>query len=237
MQKPKVWIIQNDFNKLEQALNDIDKNSINNYLYTNCLSKFMFDEVDMFSKNFDAFLYCEDTNTYIIFSKDSKNELMCTIQYLLHYNINFHEISLKNKKEDIINKYPNTLHDFERNKKELWVVNNTDDLINILKAYSQEESKQICAFYPFVNSKISLNYANNYNKQYSLNEFLFSGIIITPDKRILITRENIDDNTINIPVKEICDKLGIDCKVFYSCRPKFINTAKKLNKRYCDYYF
>ena len=78
---------------------------------------------------------------------------------------------------------------------------------------------------------------NNYNKQYSLNEFLFFGIIITPDKRILITRENIDDNTINIPVKEICDKLGIDCKVFYSCRPKFINTAKKLNKRYCDYYF
>ena len=58
MQKPKVWIIQNDFNKLEQALNDIDKNSTNNYLYTNCISKFMFDEVDMFSKNFDAFLYC-----------------------------------------------------------------------------------------------------------------------------------------------------------------------------------
>ncbi len=229
MRSPNVWIIQNDLEKLQIALSTIDKTSPNNFLYTNCISHFNFDDVVMNTKNFNSFLHCQDSNTYIIFMKDNLEKINYTRHYLNQNNIQYHEISFKNEKEDIINRYPNSLHSYDKNTKEIWVVNNEETLISLLKKML---IKKEVSFYPLISSNIKLSYSNNSDRELRINKFSFEGIIMIGDEIILLEK----NKNLNLQVKQILDMLNIKFISIKYNRPKFINIEEKRNKMFDEVY-
>lgn len=232
MEGPNIWIIQKDFEKLKIALSTIDKASSNNFLYTNCISHFNCDNVTMSSKNFDSFLYCQDSDTYIIFMKDNLDKIDYTRKYLNNSNITYHEITFKNEKEDVINRFPNSLHSYEKNSKEIWIVNSEESLMLLINKFVPKDS---ITFYPLLNSEIKLSYSNNRDKEIGINNFYFEGAIVIDNKLILI-RSNKNKDIIDIPVKAILSKLKIKFVTAKLCRPKFINTEEKRNQKFEQIY-
>jgi len=229
MANSNIWIIQNDLEKLKKALNTI-KNDSNNFLYTNCISHFKFDNVKMNSKNFNSFLYSEKSDTYIIFMKDSIEELDYAKKYLLINNIQYHEINLKNEDEDVINKFPHTLHNYGVNLQEIWIVNNEKKLLNLL---NDTKYKKILA-YPLIDANIRLTYSNNSDSEIELNNFKFSGVVVTTDKIILLSKSDNKKNMLNI--KNILQKTGIKYVRIFDSKPHFINVEEKRNEKYNNEY-
>jgi len=233
MSNPNIWLIQKDEEKLKMALKTIKKNSINNYFYTNCISHFNFDEVNMSSKNFNTFFYSEDTNTCIVFMKDSIDEVNYTKNYLYEKGIQYHEISLKNEHEDVVNRFPHSLHDYEKNSKEIWVINNEKELISLLE---NEKRRKKITYYPLIDSNIMLNYSCNEDNEYEIKKFLFNGIILTDNRIILITRNNKNQEIMNNLIKNTFENMGARYVTVHFNRPKFINNEEKRNQHYENEY-
>ena len=231
MSNPKIWLIQRDHSKLIKALQSIKKDSCDNYLYTNCISQFNFSDVIMSSKNFNTFFYSHDTNTCIVFMKDSIKEVEFTKKYLNEEGINYHQISFKNEPEDIINRFPNTLHNYERYPKEMWVVNGEEDLIQLLEDSLSKQKKKI-TYYPLIDSNITLKYSNHCDEECEFNKFLFSGVIVTVDKILLIQKNKNNENIINYLIENTCNDLGLRYVTIHFNKPKFINTEDKRNRSY-----
>jgi len=231
MLEPNIWLIQKDKRKLKKALDNIDKNSVNNYFYTNCISHFNFEEVNMNSKNFNTFLYCEDTNTCIVFMKDSIDEINYTKKYMNENNIQYHEISFKSEHDDIINRFPHSLHDYEKNSKEIWVINNEKELTELIEEDLYIQRKKI-TYYPLIDSNMILNYSTHSDSECEIKKFLFNGVIVTKNKIILIPKSTKDAEIINFLVKTTMRNVGARYVTVHFNRPKFINNEEKRNQQY-----
>lgn len=229
MNNSNIFIIQNDLRKLKKALSYINPNSYNNFFYKNCISHFYVDNVAMCTKNFNSFLYCQDTNTYIIFSKDNFEKISFAKKYMDKNSIQYHEISFKNEPEDIINRYPNTLYCYEKSSKEIWSVSNNDELKMLFGSLLKFNSTSDITFYPLLTSNIRLSYSNNSDEELRINKFCFEGILTVEDKIILLKKYK-DKNKIS--VQNVFDELNIILNTVRINRPKFINVEEKRNKKF-----
>lgn len=231
MIEPNIWIIQNDIEKFKRAILSIDKTSTDNYLYTNCVSNFTFDEKSMLSKNFNTIFYSEKTNTYIIFMKVRKISDEYIKNYLDANQIKYHEISLKHEKEDIVNKYPYTLENHERKSKEIYIVKNYNELNEILLDTSIKTDNKNCSFYPLVNSTLMFGYSNNSDEIIEIDKINFSGIITTYDKIILFLKLNLKEDIDYTSIKQLVKNLNLSIKKYCLNKPGFIGNELKYDKK------
>lgn len=208
MSTPKVWIINKNFSRFKEAISTIDKNSENNFLYTNCLSQFSINDVDLQNKNFNIIFYSEEANTYIMFVKNKSLHLEQIKKYFDKNKFKYHEINFKKGKDELISQVPYSLYNLERKSKEIFVASNEQELKKLLEDSLNNHGNDKCVFYPIIDSSILFGYSNNEDKIHNIDKICFDGIISLKDKLIFISKRKNDIP--NFAVEEIIRSLNIE---------------------------
>ena len=215
------WAIQTDSEELATALDQIDDGI--SFIYSNCTCNFKIGNQEIKNRQFDTFLYNEDSDVLIMLMRGGKATKEDMIKYLEENGKEYYEVTFANPVEDYENTDDIDPIWFAREKYVL------EDAIND----SKSRGITSCEFYPFLTGSLNFGYISNTDNPYSVDGRLFRGLVKFDDKLVLIInqRENIDANgkmrnMSNQDVLDILKSNGIDCTVITDKEPEIYKTNK-----------
>ena len=216
-----VWAIQFYPEELETALGKIEDGM--SIIYSNCTCNFKIGNQEIKNRQFDTFLYNEDSDVLIMLMRGGKATKEDMIKSLEEKGKEYHEVTFANPVED----YENT-----DEISELWFAREK----YVLKdAINDSKSRGInsCEFYPLVTGSLELGYISNTDNPYSVDGRLFNGLVKFDDKLVFIINQpdNITkDGTIRnmwpCNVLDILKENGIECTVSMDTEPEIYKNNK-----------
>lgn len=176
-----VYAIQNDKEKLSEALTRVNKESLSNTLYLNCTCHFTIGGAIINSRIFDACFYSEDSDCVVFFAKGKMTHEEIQ-EYLINENVKFTTVNFyREDDEDFV--------DMDA-LKEVHFVSNKEELVN---AIDDSISKDItlARLYPGEISRLSIGYkaSRDYTRYYELDARFCKGTIVFKDKIILLVNQ------------------------------------------------
>ena len=216
-----VWAVQTDPTEIYTALEQV-KDGIS-IIYSNCTCNFKIGSQEISTRQFDTFLYNEESDVLIMLMRGGKATKEDMIKYLEEKGKKYHEITFANPVEE----YENT-DDIDP----IWFAREKYVLEDAIKD-SKKNGITSCEFYPFLTGSLNFGYISNSNNAYSIDGRLFRGLVKLDDKLVLIInqRENIDANgkmrnMSNQDVLDILKSNGIECTVITDKEPEIYNKRK-----------
>ena len=217
-----VWAIQYFPNELYTALNQIKGGT--NIIYSNCTCNFKIGNEEISTRQFDTFLYNEESDILIMLMRGGKATKEDMIKYLEENNHEYYEVTfipMEDKYED------------GNDISELWFARERYVLEDALDD-SIDKGVQSCEYYPLLNGSLELGYISNSNDSFDIEGRLFQGLIKTDDKIVLIInqKDNIDVNgkDRNLNYKEILEVInskGFNCTVITDSEPELRNKTNQ----------
>ena len=218
----KVYAIQNNIEELKKALLQIEKGF--NYIYSNCMFSIQLGNQKIKSRQFDTFLYNQESDILIMLMRNGQVSKEDIIDYLKSNNKEFSEITFTHL-EDI---------NYKNSKKlpELYFAREKKMVLEALKD-SLNKGNYNCKYYPDLIGKFYLNYITNASETFDIDGRLIKGLLQLDDKIILLINQicNIDEygNSRNMYKKEIIallNEIGMKTNIFYD-EPK-LYTKKRI---------
>ncbi len=216
-----VWAIQFYPEELETALNQI-KDGIS-IIYSNCTCNFKIGSQEIKNRQFDTFLYNEDSDVLIMLMRGGKATKKDMIKYLEEKGKEYYEVTFA----EPIEEYEST-----DEISELWFAREKyvlEDAIND----SKSRGINSCEFYPLVTGSLELGYVSNTDNPYSVDGRLFNGLVKFDDKLILIinqpdnvTKDGATRNMWPCDVLEIIKENNIECTVSMDTNPELNKNSK-----------
>lgn len=196
-----VWAVQKK-EELEKAISIIDKDSIGNILYSNCICTFVIGDRVITEKLFDKCFYSEDSDAVIFFSSDKISSEDIEEQLNKH-NVNYTIVSFKERKKTIQgdDSFP-----------EVWFAR-ADDVLKEAIDNSVEKSIMDCVYYPEMESRLILGYKTIDNRRSEIEYKMCRGVVYFKDKIILLISQNDNRNVSVEQVKRILKNKGINYEI------------------------
>lgn len=220
-----VWAIQYYPNELYNALNQIKDGM--NLIYSNCISELKIGDKKIRNREFDTFLYNEESEVLIMLMRGGKVTKEELIKYLEYKNKEYCEITFLPPHEE---------YKDGDNVPELWFSREKSVLEDAIKD-SKKKGITGCDYYPLLNGYLSLDYKNKYCNKIEVDGRVFSGIVKFEDKIVLIINQiyNVDKNgkSRNMLVKDVLfslKKYGLRVNMSLDRKPNLYqeNFSKKL---------
>ena len=217
-----VWAIQHNPEELKKALIHIKKGF--NYIYSNCMFNIQLGKQEIRSRQFDTFLYNQESDILIMLMRNGLVSKEDIIDYLKSNDKAFAEITLT-RLEDI--NYKNT-----KNLPELYFAREKKMVLEALKD-SIKKGNYYCKYYPDLIGRFYLNYITNASETFDIDGRLIKGLLQLDDKIILLINQlyNLDKhgnsrNMNDIEILTLLNELGMKTSIFYD-EPK-LYTKKRI---------
>lgn len=216
-----VWAIQYFDEELYTALEQIKEGM--NIIYSNCYCTFTIGDKEIKSRQFDTFLYNEESDILIMLMRGGKVTKDDIIKYLDEHDKEYSEVTFA----------PSiAFYDDGDNVPELWFAREEYVLVDAIR---DSISKNIfnCQFYPTISSELSLNYISNNGTKEEIDGRLFNGIIVLDDKIILIINQQ-NNNDKNMSESQIIECINANKMSYEICTGNpdvFVNNfSRKIKK-------
>lgn len=220
------WAIQYYPEELKTALDQI-KGGIS-IVYSNCTCKFKIGKQKITTRQFDTFLYNEESDVLIMLMRGGVASKEDIIKYLKENNKEYGEVAFAPS----ITEYKDG-----NDIPEIWFAREEYVLQDALKD-SVDKGIEDCEYYPLLSGSLELGYITNSNKKINVDGRLFKGLIKLGDKIILLINQhnNVDEKgqTRNLDftdVLKIIRENKLSCKVLIEIEPNLHSEefSKKLN--------
>ena len=210
-----VWAVQSIPDELYTALGQV-KGGIN-IIYSNCTCNFKIGNQEVTTRQFDTFLYNEESDILIMLMRGGKATKEDMVKYLEENDMEYYEVTFAPPIDE---------YEDKNDTLELWFARERYVLEDALDD-SIDKGVQSCEYYPLLNGSLELGYISNSNDSFDIEGRLFQGLIKTDDKIVLIInqKDNIDVNgkDRNLDYKEILEVVnskGFNCTVITDSEPK-----------------
>ena len=225
-----VWAIQYYPEELETALQQIGEGF--NIVYSNCVCDIRIGSQEIVTRQFDTFLYNEDSEVLIMLMRGGNASKDDIIKYLEANNKPYGEVTFARLEDEF--------QDGD-NLPELWFAREE----YVLKdALDDSKSKDItsCIYYPLAFGQMDLGYLTSSDRKANVDGRLFGGVVQLEDKVVLIIEQedNVDSkgNNRNMTprkVLELMERMDVQYEVSYDDSPylfveKFSEKQKTLGK-------
>ena len=217
-----VWAIQKYPDALYTALDQIKGGT--NIIYSNCTCNFKIGNQEVSARQFDTFLYNEESDILIMLMRDGGVSKEDMIKYLEGKGMDYYEVT-----------FAPSISEYEDNNAipEIWFARERYVLEDALDD-SIDKGVQCCEYYPLLNGSLELGYISNSNDSFDIEGRLFQGLIKTDDKIVLIInqKDNIDINgkDRNLDCKKILEVInskGFNCTVITDSEPELQNKSNQ----------
>lgn len=197
-----VWAIQGDKEEMNAAFQNVEKESLGNILYLNCICSFKMDNKKIQSRKFDSCFYSEESDIVILFAKGMVSEEEIET-YLNENNIKYTTIRFT---EDNI--------PFENDDKfpELWFAREKCVLLDAIND-SLKKGNNRCLYNSEVESNLSLCYRDKFGDKWEIEGRFCKGCLYFKDKMVLLINQadfrNLKENDVMKILKDkkiICNK-------------------------------
>ena len=216
-----VWAVQTDPTEIYTALEQV-KDGIS-IIYSNCTCNFKIGSQEISTRQFDTFLYNEESDVLIMLMRGGKATKEDMIKYLEENGKEYYEVTFADSMDEYEDGNDVSVLWFSREKYVL------EDAIND----SKSKGINSCEYYPLTTGSLELGYISNTNKPYSVDGRLFNGVVKFEDKLVLIINQpgNVDENGNNrnswpCNVLDILKENGIECTVIMDKEPEIYNKRK-----------
>lgn len=212
-----VWAIQYYPEQLFTALNQL-KNGIN-IIYSNCTCEIKLASQNISTRQFDTFLYNEDSDILIMLMRGGKASKEQIIKYLEDNGKQYTEIT-----------FAPSVIDYKDgdNIPELWFSREKYVLEDALKD-SLNNGINSCVFYPNVLGELNMGYIYDNTKKSKIDVRIFKGLVKLDDKLVLIInqsdnfdRENITRNMSADEIIELLKDYGFNFDISNEVEPEII---------------
>lgn len=217
-----VWAIQNYPEELKSALSGLEtKGEI--IIFSNVVCSFNLGGIKIKSKQFDTFLYSEESDRLVMLMRGGKTTKEDIIQELENQGItNYHEVILSPSEDEHMdgNIIP-----------EIWIAREEYVLDDALKDSSKKESSMTGDYYPNLCGYMSLDYLTSHGARNQLNKRIFKGLIQMDDKTILLVNNGEKRNIMPYQVYDEFTKYGFSCNPHMNGVPQVLLEERKVNIR------
>ena len=218
-----VYAIQNNIEELKKALEQLKKGF--NYVYSNCMFSIQLGKQEIKTRQFDTFLYNQESDTLIMLMRKGLVNKEDIIKYLKLKNKTFAEITFIPLEDE---NYKSS-----REIPELYFAREKIKVLEALKE-SIEKGNNYCKYYPDLIGRFYLNYITIDSKTIDIDGRLIKGLLQLDDKIILLINQvyNIDNNgnsrnMNNTEIMSLLNELDMKTSVYYNEEPK-LYTKKRI---------
>ncbi len=199
-----VIAIQNNPKQIRECLESLKKNP-NNILVTNCDSCLKIGTYSI-HRMFNAAIYLEESKQLFLLRKTGEMNSK-TFQALMDKEqIPYHSVSLL---------VPFNQTGEEDNEREIWFVNQKDELLLAIED-SKQKGEDTCTYFPKVTSKLNLRQEFDNGDREIFDSCLTKGAIVFPDKVILITKAEGENALYRKPVLRTLEEMNVCAWVDWS---------------------
>jgi hypothetical protein len=225
-----VWAIQYYPDELATALKQIREGF--NIVYSNCVCDIRIGSQEITTRQFDTFLYNEESEVLIMLMRGGKASKEDIIKYLEANNKPYGEVTFAHLKDEF--------QDGD-DLPELWFAREEYVLKDALDD-SKSKGVTSCIYYPLAFGQMDLGYLTSSDKKVNVDGRLFGGVVQLDDKVVLIIEQenNVDSkgNNRNMTPKKVLgllERMDVQCEVSYDDSPylfveKFSEKQKTLGK-------
>lgn len=225
-----VWAIQYYPNELQTALGQVKEGF--NIVYSNCVCDIKIGPQELATRQFDTFLYNEESEVLIMLMRSGKATKDDIIQYLEANNKPYGEVTFTSFEDEF--------QDGD-DLPELWFAREAYVLRDALED-SKGKNITSCIYYPLAFGQMNLGYLTSNDRKVNVDGRLFGGVVQLEDKVVLVIEQedNVDKdgksrNMTPSIVLTIMEELGIKCDVSFDDSPnlyveRFSEKQKVLEK-------